>query len=169
MGGLIFAFFGGVYYWLPKMTGYKMNERLGKIQFWTMFIFFNTTFLPLFALGMMGMPRRVFEYARSMETLNDWVSISAFCLGVSILIFVINFVMSMTFWREAEVGNPWRARSLEWQLPTPPPPENFRRVPVILASPYDYGIPDALPVADFNPPPGVIGAAYAPASGRVEG
>jgi cytochrome c oxidase subunit I len=169
MGGLIFAFFAGIYYWLPKMTGVKLNDRLGKLQFWTMFIFFNTTFLPLFALGMMGMPRRVFEYARNLETLNDWVSISAFCLGVSILIFVVNFVMSMTFWREPEAGNPWRARSLEWQLPTPPPPDNFRRVPVILASPYDYGVQDPLPVADFNPPPGVIAAAYAPASGRVEG
>jgi cytochrome c oxidase subunit I len=169
MGSLIFAFFAGIYYWLPKMTGIKLNEKLGKIQFWTMFIFFNTTFLPLFALGMLGMPRRVFEYARSLETLNDWVSISAFCLGISILIFVINFVMSMTFWREPEVGNPWRSRSLEWQLPSPPPPGNFRRVPVILAGPYDYGVPDALPVADFNPPPNVIGASYAPVSGRVEG
>jgi cytochrome c oxidase subunit I len=163
MGGLIFAFFSGVYYWLPKMTGIKLNERLGKIHFWTMFVFFNTTFLPLFALGLMGMPRRVFEYARNLETLNDWVSISAFLLGGSILIFLINFAMSMLFWREPEVGNPWRARSLEWQLSTPPPPENFKRVPVILAGPYDYGVKDALPVADLNPPPGVIGAAYAPA------
>ena len=71
-----------------------------------MFIFFNTTFLPLFALGMMGMPRRVFEYARNLETLNDWVSISAFCLGGSILIFLINFVMSMLFWREPRGGQP---------------------------------------------------------------
>jgi cytochrome c oxidase subunit I len=165
MGGLIFAFFSGIYYWLPKMTGIKLNERLGKIHFWTMFIFFNTTFLPLFALGLMGMPRRVFEYARNLETLNDWVSISAFCLGVSILIFLINFAMSMLFWREPEVGNPWRSRSLEWQLSTPPPPENFKRVPVILSGPYDYGVKDALPVADLNPPPGVIGSAYAPASG----
>jgi cytochrome c oxidase subunit 1 len=166
MGGLIFAFMAGIYYWLPKMTGIKLNERLGKIHFWTMFIFFNTTFLPLFALGLMGMPRRVFEYARNLETLNDWVSISAFCLGGSILIFLVNFVMSMLFWREREVGNPWRARSLEWQLPSPPPPENFKRVPVVLAGSYDYGVPDALPVADLDPPPGVIAAAYAPASGR---
>ena len=167
MGGLIFAFFSGIYYWLPKMTGIKLNETLGKIHFWTMFIFFNSTFLPLFALGLMGMPRRVFEYARNLETLNDWVSISAFLLGGSILIFLINFVMSMLFWREREVGNPWRSRSLEWQLSTPPPPENFRRVPVILAGPYDYGVKDALPVADLNPPPGVIGSAYAPpAQGR---
>jgi len=163
MGGLIFAFMAGIYYWLPKMTGIKLNETLGRVHFWTMFIFFNTTFLPLFALGLMGMPRRVFEYARNLETLNDWVSISAFLLGGSILIFLINFVMSMLFWREPEVGNPWRARSLEWQLSTPPPPENFKRVPVILSSPYDYGVKDALPVADLDPPPGVIGAAYAPA------
>ena len=113
----------------------------------------------------MGMPRRVFEYARNLETLNDWVSISSFLLGGSILIFLINFVMSVLFWREREVGNPWRSRSLEWQLSTPPPPENFERVPVILSSPYEYGIPNALPVADLNPPPGVIGAAYAGASG----
>ena len=59
-----------------------MNERLGKIHFWTMFIAFNSTFMPLFAVGMLGQPRRVFEYARNLQTLNDWVSISAFCLGV---------------------------------------------------------------------------------------
>src|SRR6266567_4278209 len=165
MGGLIFAFFGGIYYWLPKMIGVKLNDRLAKLHFWTMFIFFNSTFLPLFALGLMGMPRRVFEYARNLETLNDWVSISAFCLGVSMLIFLVNFVMSMLFWREPEVGNPWRARSLEWQVSTPPPPENFKRVPVILSGPYDYGVPNALPVADLDPPPGVIAAAYAGAPG----
>ena len=82
MGGLIFAFFGGIYYWLPKIMGITLNQRLGKIHFWTMFITFNSTFMPLFAVGMLGQPRRVFEYARNLETLNDWVSISAFCLGV---------------------------------------------------------------------------------------
>ena len=76
------------------MMGIKLNQTLGKWQFWTMFIFFNSTFLPLFAVGMAGQPRRVFEYARNLQTLNDWVSISAFCLGGSILIFVINFVWS---------------------------------------------------------------------------
>ena len=81
MGGLIFAFMAGIYYWLPKMTGIKLNEKLGKLHFWTMFIFFNATFMPLFALGLMGMPRRVFEYARNLQTLNDWVSISAFLPG----------------------------------------------------------------------------------------
>jgi cytochrome c oxidase subunit 1 len=159
MGGLIFAFMAGVYYWLPKMTGIKLNETLGKIHFWTMFIFFNSTFLPLFALGLMGMPRRVFEYARGLETLNDWVSISAFCLGGSILIFLVNLVWSTLFLRERETGNPWRSRGLEWQVSSPPPPENFAAVPVVISGPYEYGVKDALPVADLNPPAGVISGA----------
>jgi cytochrome c oxidase subunit I len=161
MGGLIFAFFGGIYYWLPKMTGIKLNEKLGKWNFWTMFITFNSTFMPLFVVGELGQPRRVFEYARNLETLNDWVSISAFCLGVSILIFLFNFVMSTLFWRVPETGNPWRARGLEWQVSSPPPPDNFARIPVVLAGPYEYGDKNALPVADLNPPAGVISGALA--------
>jgi len=161
MGGLIFAFMAGLYYWLPKMTGIKLNERLGKIQFWTMFVFFNSTFLPLFALGNMGMPRRVFEYARNLETLNDWVSISAFLLGGSILIFLINVVWSTIVVRVPETGNPWNSRGLEWQVSSPPPPENFARIPVVLSGPYEYGVKGALPVADLNPPPGLISSALA--------
>ena len=159
MGGLIFAFMGGLYYWLPKMMGIKLNETLGKIHFWTMFVFFNSTFLPLFAIGLLGQPRRVFEYQRQLQTLNDWVSISAFLLGGSILIFVINFILSTVIVREREQANPWRSRGLEWQVPSPPPPDNFARVPVVLSGPYDYGVPDASPVADLNPPAGVVASA----------
>jgi cytochrome c oxidase subunit I len=161
MGGLIFAFMAGVYYWLPKMMGIKLNETLGKWHFWTMFIFFNSTFLPLFAVGMAGQPRRVYEYARNLETLNDWVSISAFLLGGSILIFLINFVWSTVITRTPETGNPWNSRGLEWQVSSPPPPGNFAKVPVVLSGPYEYGVKDAPPVADLNPPPGVLAAAYA--------
>jgi cytochrome c oxidase subunit I len=161
MGGLIFAFFGGCYYWLPKMMGIRLNQTLGKWQFWTMFIFFNATFLPLFGIGMAGQPRRVFEYARNLETANDWVSISAFFLGGSILIFVINFVWSTVIARVREEGNPWRSRGLEWQVSSPPPPGNFAHVPVVLSGPYEYGTPGAPPVADLNPPTGVISAAFA--------
>jgi cytochrome c oxidase subunit 1 len=126
-----------------------------------MFIFFNSTFLPLFAVGMDGQPRRVFEYARSLETINDWVSISSFCLGASILIFLINFVWSTVIARVREEGNPWRSRGLEWQVPSPPPPGNFAHVPVVLSGPYEYGTPGAPPVADLDPPTGVVSAAYA--------
>jgi cytochrome c oxidase subunit I len=161
MGGLIFAFFGGIYYWLPKMLGIRLNETLGKIHFWTMFIFFNSTFLPLFALGLAGMPRRVFEYALNLQPLNDWVSISAYLLAGSMLIFLFNFIWSTLFWREKETGNPWRSRGLEWQVSSPPPPENFKYIPVVLSGSYEYGVPDVPPVADLNPPVGVVSAAYA--------
>ncbi|HSR83675.1 MAG TPA: cbb3-type cytochrome c oxidase subunit I [Streptosporangiaceae bacterium] len=161
MGGLIFAFMAGVYYWLPKMTGIKLNQTLGKWQFWIMFLAFNSTFLPLFGIGMAGQPRRVFEYARNLQTANDWVSISSFFLGGSILLFVINFVYSTVIVREREVGNPWRSRGLEWQVASPPPPGNFERVPVVISGPYEYGTKDAPPVADLHPPPGVLSAAIA--------
>jgi cytochrome c oxidase subunit 1 len=161
MGGLIFAFMGGLYYWLPKMMGIKLNETLGKIQFWTMFVFFNSTFLPLFAVGMLGQPRRVFEYARNLETLNDWVSISAFLLGGSILIFLVNFVWSTVIVRQRETGNPWRSRGLEWQVSSPPPPGNFDSVPIVLSGPYEYGVRNAPPVADLHPPLGVLTSAVA--------
>ena len=159
MGGLIFAFMGGLYYWLPKMMGIRLNQRLGKWQFWTMFIAFNSTFLPLFAVGMDGQPRRVFEYALNLQPLNDWVSISSFFLGGSILLFVINFVWSTVIVREPETGNPWASRGLEWQVASPPPPGNFERVPVVLSGPYDYGRRDAPPVADLYPPGGVLSQA----------
>ena len=136
-----------------------MNERLGKIHFWTMFISFNSTFMPLFAVGVLGQPRRVFEYAANLQTLNDWVSISAFCLGGSMCIFIFNFVMSTVIWRSGRRrtrGTPaaWNGRS-----PRPPPADNFEHIPVVLAGPYEYGDPDALPVADLNPPAGVISGA----------
>jgi len=160
MGGLVFAFMAGVYYWLPKMMGIKLNQTLGKWHFWTMFIFFNATFLPLFAVGMAGQPRRVYEYARNLTTLNDWVSISSFLLGVSILIFLVNFVYSTVIARVREEGNPWRSRGLEWQVPSPPPPGNFARVPVVISGPYEYGVKDAPPMADLDPPLGVLSRAY---------
>ena len=161
MGGLIFAFMGGLYYWLPKIMGIRLNQTLGKIHFWTMFVFFNSTFLPLFAVGMAGQPRRVYTYARNLETLNDWVSISSFLLGVSILIFVANFVYSTVIARVREEGNPWNSRGLEWQVSSPPPPGNFARIPVVLSGPYEYGVKDAPPVADLDPPLGVVSNAYA--------
>ncbi|MHB8644072.1 MAG: cytochrome c oxidase subunit I [Gaiellaceae bacterium] len=143
MGGLVFTFFAGIYYWIPKMTGFELNERLGKIHFWTMFISFNSTFAPLFAIGMMGQPRRVVTYPSHLQFLNDWVSVSAFVLGVSMLIFLGNFVWSLVFARVRAAQNPWGSRSLEWQLPSPVPVHDFDRIPVITGDPYGYGEGDA--------------------------
>jgi cytochrome c oxidase subunit 1 len=139
MGGLVFAFFGGIYYWVPKMFGYELNERLGKIHFWTMFIFFNSTFAPLFAIGFLGQPRRVVTYPSGLQFLNDWVSVSAFCLGISMLIFLYNLIRSLAFVKKPAEANPWGSKSIEFQLPSPVPVHNFDRIPVFSGDPYGYG------------------------------
>ncbi|HWX95577.1 MAG TPA: cbb3-type cytochrome c oxidase subunit I, partial [Solirubrobacteraceae bacterium] len=151
MGGLIFTFFAAIYYWVPKMTGLRFNERLAKWHFWLMFIAFNSTFLPLFALGMEGQPRRVSQYAPNLQTLNTWVSISAFVLGFSMLIFLFNTVYSMIFVRARAEQNPWRSKSIEWQIPHPVPVHNFAQIPVFDSDPYDYGTP--LAVGGTRPEP----------------
>ncbi|HEY4810300.1 MAG TPA: cbb3-type cytochrome c oxidase subunit I [Solirubrobacteraceae bacterium] len=141
MGGLIFSFFAGIYYWVPKMLGLRLNETLAKWHFWLMFIFFNSTFLPLFVLGLKGMPRRVSTYEPALQGLNDWVSISAFVLGFSMLIFIFNVIYSLIFVREPAEANPWRSKSMEWHVPTPVPVNNFEQIPVFDSDPYDYGTP----------------------------
>jgi len=140
MGGLIFAFFAGIYYWAPKMYGFKLNETLGKIHFWAMFIAFNSTFAPLFGLGFMGMPRRVVTYPASFQGLNVWVSVSAYVLGLSLLVFLFNVVWSLLIKREPAEVNPWHSKSAEWQLPTPVPVHDFERIPVFDEDPYPYGV-----------------------------
>jgi cytochrome c oxidase subunit 1 len=158
MGGLVFAFFAATYYWLPKMTGVTLNERLGKLHFWLMFVFFNLTFFPMFAAGFLDMPRRVSTYAGHLQIINDFISASAFVLGGSMLIFVYNLIWSLVFVRRPAASNPWHARSLEWQLPTPVPAYNFSEVPVITAGPYEYGVEGAPPVATLRPAAGVAAA-----------
>jgi len=151
MGGLVFALFAAIYYWLPKMTGLRFREGLSKLHFWTMFIAFNSTFLPLFAAGILGMPRRVSSYDPAFHGLNMWASISAFVLGASMLVFIVNFVLSQFLKREPAEPNPWGSRGLEWQLPTPIPPHDFDEIPLVRSAPYEYGVPDAPPVADLHP------------------
>ena len=162
MGGLIFAFFGGLYYWLPKMTGKMLNKKLAKAHFWMMFIFFNSTFFPLFIVGLLGMPRRVFEYAPRLQGLNDWSSISAYLLGSSFLIFVANFVWSIWIDPKPAPPNPWNSRGLEWKTVTPVPFFNFDRIPLVLSDPYRYGEPEAPEVADLEPPLEPLVTASAP-------
>jgi len=145
MGGLVFTFFAAIYYWVPKMTGFELNERLGKIHFWTMFIFFNSTFMPLFVAGFLGQPRRVVTYPHGLQFLNDWVSVSAFLLGLSMLLFLYNLVRSLAFAKVPAAANPWGSKSIEFQLPSPVPVHNFDRIPVFTSDPYGYG-EDAGPV-----------------------
>jgi cytochrome c oxidase subunit 1 len=156
MGGLIFAFFAGLYFWLPKMTGVTFNKRLGQIHFWLMFVFFNLTFFPLFIVGFLGMPRRVFEYAANLQSLNDLATVSAYLLASSFLFFVANFVWSVWIEPKRAPANPWDSLGLEWQTPTPVPPYNFEHIPVVLNDPYNYGDPQAAPVADLSGSPAAV-------------
>jgi cytochrome c oxidase subunit 1 len=167
MGGLVFALMGAIYYWLPKMTGFKLNEPLAKIHFWGMFIFFNLTFFPLFAAGMLGMPRRVSSYNPTLHALNAFSSGSAFLLGASMLVLAANLVWSLVIKRERAEDNPWQSKSLEFQLPTPVPAHNFDRIPVITSAPYSYGVEDAPPVADFGTPPASGAPVIAPEGGSA--
>jgi cytochrome c oxidase subunit 1 len=159
MGGEIFGLMAAVYYWLPKMTGRMMSQTIGRIHFWWMFIAFNSTFFPLFIIGLLNMPRRVAEYNPALQGLNIWVSVSAFFLFGSMVLFAGNLVYSLAFSGRVALMNPWHARSLEWQVPTPVPAHNFDRVPMIVGGPYDYGMPEARPVADFGGLKGVTGGA----------
>ncbi len=163
MGGLIFALFGGFYYWFPKITGKTLNRKLSKWHFWTFFIFFNLTFFPMFLIGILGQPRRVFEYATNLQTLNDISSFSAYLLGASFFFFIINVVWSIYLMPHEAPPNPWNSLGLEWQTPTPVPWFNFEHIPVVLNDPYHYGEADAAPVADL----GLALSAVAPA-GSVE-
>ncbi len=140
MGGLVFTFFAAIYYWGPKMFGFKFNERLGKIHFWSLFLAFNSTFAPLFALGFLGMPRRVVTYPTNLQPLNDWVSASAFVIGLSMLVFLYNVISSLLIKREPAEANPWHSKSAEFQLATPTPVHDFDRVPVFGEDPYPYGV-----------------------------
>ena len=150
MGGLLFAFMAGLYYWLPKMTGRMMNKKIGLWHFWTMFIFFNLTFFPRFIIGLLGQPRRVFTYAKNLQGLNDFSSVSAFLLGFSFLIFFFNLVWSLYINPQKAPANPWESLGLEWQTANPVPPYNFERIPVILTDPYHYSEASAPAVADLG-------------------
>jgi cytochrome c oxidase subunit 1 len=131
-GGSIFGLLAAAYYWFPKMTGRMMDEKLGKINFWTTFVGFNATFFPMHFLGLAGMPRRYYTYgeASGWSFWNLVVSCGAFFLGGSILLFVYNLGKSL---RDGEIAgpNPWDAPTPEWMIPSPPPEYNFAVIPNI--------------------------------------
>jgi cytochrome c oxidase subunit I len=125
-GGSVFAIFAGIFFWMPKMTGKFLNERLGKIQFWIMLVGFNLTFFPMHMLGLLGMQRRIADYPANegLTGYNEIATLGAFLIAVSILIFIWNFVASVRKPATA-TDDPWEANTLEWATSSPPPPQNF--------------------------------------------
>jgi cytochrome c oxidase subunit I len=130
MGGAVFAILSGTYYWYPKMTGRLCNERLGKIAFWVTFFGFNMTFFVQHALGLSGMPRRIYTYQPDMgwSTYNLISTIGSYILGIGILMSMYNFVRSYKHGKIAG-PDPWKGNTLEWFTTSPPPVNNFDVVP----------------------------------------
>jgi cytochrome c oxidase subunit I len=168
-GGSLFALFGAITFWYPKMFGRLMNPTLGRIHFWLTFVFYNAVFFPMHQLGLHGHMRRIYdpttyEYLRPIQGINTFITISAFLLFVSQLIFAVNFIMSW-FNGEKAPANPWEDNGLEWTVPSPPPHGNFVSVPVVYRGPYEYSSPqsdrDFLPQSE--PPSGRLGAHPQPA------
>jgi cytochrome c oxidase subunit I len=162
--GTIFALFAGIYFWFPKMTGRKMNEFWGRVHFWCSFAFMNIVFMPMFVQGIKGMLRRMsnggelYSIAKvpnaidalpgSVMQLNGVILWAAVCLGIAQIPFIINLFWSIS--HGEKVGtNPWRATTLDWQTPTPPPHGNFAHEPHVARGPYEYSVPGA--TEDFTP------------------
>lgn len=134
VGLIVFALLGAIQYWFPKMSGRMLSERLGKWSFWLMTIGFNMTFIIQHFLGLLGMPRRVYTYPDlpGYTWMNVLSSVGAIFMTAAALILVYNVAVSL-FWGKHASDNPWNAWTLEWATPSPPPPENFHRLPPILS------------------------------------
>jgi cytochrome c oxidase subunit 1 len=147
MGAGLFAAMAAIAYWFPKMTGRYLDNRWGSIGFWVAFGGFQLTFLSMFVAGLQGMPRRVLQFD-SLFNVSNWIStIGAYIIGIGMLVFLAAIIFS---WRSGDISpaNPYGAKTLEAQIPTPVPHENFAVLPVVTSDPYGYGVPDPYETAD---------------------
>jgi cytochrome c oxidase subunit 1 len=146
MGGAVFPLLGAVYYWFPKVTGRMLDERLGKWNFWLLFLGVNLTFFPMHELGLEGMPRRVYTYlaGTGWGSLNLLSTAGAGMIVLGFLVFLVNVLVSLR--RGAASGaDPWGADTLEWATESPPPPYNFAHIPVVESREPLWDRPGALP------------------------
>jgi len=137
VGGAVMGYLGGLHYWWPKISGRLYPEGWAKLAALILFVGFNLTFFPQFILGYLGMPRRYHAYPAEFQVLNVMSSAGASILGVGYLLPMVYLIWSMRYGPIAG-PNPWPATGLEWQTPSPPPPENFERTPVVTWEAYDF-------------------------------
>jgi cytochrome c oxidase subunit 1 len=145
-GGSLFAIFAAITFWFPKMFGRLMNETWGKIHFGLTFVLYNMVFFPMHNLGLQGHMRRIYdpnqyEFLQPLQPMNTFISMSLFALVTVQSIYALNFLISIRKGRRAD-ANPWKANSLEWTAPSPPPHGNFEEVPVVYRGPYEYSSPE---------------------------
>jgi len=147
VGGSLFAIFGGIVFWYPKMFGRMMNETAGKVHFWLTLILYNCVFFPMHIIGMAGHMRRIYDptiydFLKPVQHWNVFISISAFLLFGTQIIFFLNFWLSM-FWGKKAALNPWEDNGLEWSLPSPAPHGNWDTPPTVYRGPYEFSVPGA--------------------------
>jgi cytochrome c oxidase subunit I+III len=144
IGGVTFPIFAGLYYWLPKFTGWLFDERLGRWHFWLLFIGFNVAFFPMHIVGLLGMPRRVYTYPSGFgwEGYNLVSTIGTLIMALGVLVFLINIVYSARHGQPAG-NNPWNADSLEWSTTSPPVNYGFAELPIVRSRHplWDPGVP----------------------------
>jgi cytochrome c oxidase subunit 1 len=139
VGGTVMAYMGGLHYWWPKISGRMYPEGWAKLSALIIFVGFILTFLPQFVLGTQGMPRRYHVYAPEYQVLNVMSTAGASILAVGYVLPLTYLLWSLGYGAKA-TANPWRATGLEWQTPSPPPPENFETTPVVDRGPYEYSL-----------------------------
>ena len=134
-GGSIFGLTSGAYYWWPKMFGRLLDEGLGKVHFWLMFVGMNVTFFPMHILGLNGMPRRVYTYPEGLnfEFWNQIETVGAFLIAAAFLVFIVNIIKTWMGPANAP-ADPWHGATLEWSIPSPPQEFNFPKLPVVGSS-----------------------------------
>ena len=141
-GGYVFPIFAAIYYWWPKMTGRRLGEKLGKVQFWLMGPAMLVLTLVMMRVGLLGMRRRVDDYDPSLgfQPYHLVMTIAGFLVALSVLVFFINVYITM---KKGEIvtGNVWESRSPEWQVPSPMPIHNYDKPFEVVGEPYDYGLP----------------------------
>jgi cytochrome c oxidase subunit I len=138
MGGTVMGLFAGLHYWYPKITGRMHRESWAKSSWWLIVIGFNLTFFPMFILGIQGMPRRYAQYPAQYQPLNIVATVGSWLLAAGVVIMFVNFIRSLKHGERAP-ANPWEGLTLEWQVASPPPEENFEEIPTVTDWPYSYG------------------------------
>ncbi len=137
VGGSVMAYMGGLHFWWPKITGRLYPDKWARFAAFTIFIGFNLTFFPQYVLGYLGMLRRYAVYPAQFQALNVLSTAGASILGVGYFIPLVYLIWSMRYGRVAG-PNPWRAKGLEWETPSPPPRENFEETPIVTEEAYAY-------------------------------
>jgi cytochrome c oxidase subunit 1 len=141
VGGMVMAYLGGIHHWWPKITGKMYPEGWARLAALIVFIGFNLTFFPQFLLGYLGMPRRYYAYADEFQLLNVMSTAGASILAVGYVLPMMYLIWSLRYGAKAG-SNPWDATGLEWQTPSPPPPDNFEETPIVTGPAYNYA-PDS--------------------------